>query len=144
VRGLGRFRSRRRGPKKRAHAESQPLEITTSNYFGAPLISFAGRITPSDVVRVRAAIEKVMGLRTNIVLLGLSQVDSLPQSIEALLLDLARELEPPGFLGIIGLKQGLLDTLLVCGLADEPGFRIFPRAEEAFRAVREERQAWRS
>ena len=111
-------------------AQSRPpatrLDTEVSYRFGVPLIYVSGELDHDSARYLRGVIAQELNEQTRALLLEVSQLGYMDSGGLSLMFETLATPKDRGWLGMIGAKGGVQKLIELTGLADRPGFRIFP------------------
>jgi|GEM_PF-1684627 len=111
-------------------AQSRPpatrLDTEVSYRFGVPLIYVSGELDHDSAGYLQGVIAQELNEQTRALLLDVSELGYMDSGGLSLMFETLATLKDRGWLGMIGAKGGVQKLIELTGLADRPGFRIFP------------------
>jgi anti-sigma B factor antagonist len=103
-----------------------PLTTQVSYRFGVPLIYVSGELDHASSPTLREVIRQELSDEVRVLLLELSEVGYIDSGGLGLLFDTVRQLRNRGWAGAIAPNPNVQRMFELTGLADLPGFRLFP------------------
>ena len=107
------------------------MEVFQAFLSGIPLLRIVGDVDHFTAPALEAAAREALVLDNGHLLFDLSAVPYLDSAGAGLFLALDRDMDPRGWVGVIGANSNLLRIFEIVGLLGRPCFRVFARLEDA-------------
>lgn len=99
------------------------------------MIYVKGELGHDSAKQLRSVIDQELATDPATLILDLSELSFIDSGGLSIMFNLVHRLPAPGWLGVIGAKQGIVRLLEGTGLVDHPDFRVFPDAAAAAAAL---------
>ena len=113
------------------------LDTQLSYRYGIPLIYVSGELDHHTVAALRTVINQELGDETQALLLDVSLLTYMDSGGLSLMFETMATLHDRGWFAIVSPNPGVRRLVELTGLADRPGFRIFPDFKSVPAAVAE-------
>jgi anti-sigma B factor antagonist len=107
------------------------MEVFQASLSGIPIFRIVGDVDHFNAPALEAAAREALALDSRRLLFDLTAVPYLDSAGAGVFLTLDRDVDPGGWVGVIGANPNLLRILDVVGLTSRLSFRIFARTEDA-------------
>jgi anti-sigma B factor antagonist len=111
------------------------MEVFQASVSGIPLLRIVGDVDHFTAPALDVAAREALALDGGHLLFDLTAVPYLDSAGAGVFLTLDRDMDPPGWVGVIGASSNLLRIFEIVGLMSRPSFRVFTRAEDASTAL---------
>ena len=107
------------------------MEVFQASLSGIPLFRIVGDVDHFTAPALEAAAREALALDSGRLLFDLSAVRYIDSGGAGVFLTLDRDMDPGGWVGVIGANPNLLRIFEIVGLTSRPAFRIFAHAKDA-------------
>ena len=111
------------------------MEVFQASLSGIPLLQIVGDVDHFTAPALEAAAREALALDSGHLLFDLTAVRYLDSAGAGVFLTLDRDMDPQGWMGVIGANSNLLRIFEIAGLISRPSFRVFAREEDASTAL---------
>ncbi len=112
-------------PSPRHRPAALHLDTQVSYRLGVPLIYVKGELDHDSASYLRELLAEETGNDPPALVLDLSELSYMDSGGLSLMFDVARTIEPPRWLGLVGANAGVARLLEVTGLADHESIKMF-------------------
>jgi anti-sigma B factor antagonist len=106
------------------------MEVFQASLSGIPLLQIVGDVDHFTAPSIELAAREALALDNGHLLVDLTAVPYLDSAGAGVFLTLDRDMDPEGWVGVIGANSNLLRIFEIVGLTTRSSFRVFASGED--------------